>query len=98
MIVFFTDAIAGKENIYKENKLTKGELRRYIAPSGFTRNSIIALIKFYNAYENELESIRETMKISDKIEYPQMKLLDMGFWQLGYEAEKRKPQKSQNKA
>lgn len=85
---FFKEAIAGKENIYEENKKKKGELKLYIAPSKFGQDSMTKLVEFYERHNSELESIRKKKKIDD-IEYPQMKLLDMGFWQLGFDAELR---------
>ena len=85
---FFKEAIAGKENLYRDNDAIKGALKRYIAPSKFGKNSMTKLVEFYERHNSELESIRKKMKMAD-IEYPQMKLLDMGFWQLGFDAEQR---------
>ena len=65
-------------------------LKRYVAPSKFGKKSITDLASFYESHKSEMESERVKMKIADEIEYPQMKLLDMGFWQLGFEAEQRR--------
>lgn len=51
--------------------------------------SILRLGKFYEKYEKELEEKREDFKINinnENVEnkYPQMKVLDMGFWQIGF--------------
>ena len=73
-----TDSEYGEEGTYK------------IASGYFSKNSIKELYNFYDAHDDDLESIRKTMKIGENIEYPQMKLIDMGFWQLGFEAEERR--------
>ena len=52
----------------------------------FNERSILSLIDFYNANSKSFESARRTMHI-DGLAYPQMKLLDMGFWQIGKENE-----------
>ena len=57
--------------------------------------SILRLTEFYKKYEKELEEKRECFKINidnENVEnkYPQMKVLDMGFWQIGLEGEKEK--------
>ena len=51
--------------------------------------SILRLVEFYKRYEKELEEKREYFKINidnENVEnkYPQMKVLDMGFWQIGF--------------
>ena len=46
--------------------------------------SVRKLAKFYEAHNDRLEEARRGMQIDDLI-YPQMKLLDMGFWQIGFE-------------
>ncbi len=60
-------------------------VRRYeIASGSFSRNSILSLCKFYEENEIELEKVRAGMKLEcSGIEYPQMKLLDMAFWEIG---------------
>ena len=37
---------------------------------------------------NTLESLRKEFK-KWEVEYTQMKVLDMGFWQIGYDKDKR---------
>ena len=39
---------------------------------------------FYEEHNDRLEEARRGMRTDDLI-YPQMKLLDMGFWQIGFE-------------
>ncbi len=70
---FFIDAV-------KEYKVTTGN---------FNYNSILKLVDFYEANENNFEQIRNKLKVYDLL-YPQMKIIDMGFWQIGYEIDKEK--------
>lgn len=46
--------------------------------------SLKELAKLYVENETELENLRQTLH-KERFEYPQMKLLDMGFWQFGFE-------------
>lgn len=46
--------------------------------------SIIGLIEYYKNNSIELEEIREKISGARQLEYPQMKILDMAFWQLGF--------------
>ena len=39
---------------------------------------------FYEEHNDRLEEARRGMQCED-LTYPQMKLLDMGFWQIGYD-------------
>lgn len=50
----------------------------------YSRNSLLKLVDFYEAHNDRLEEARRGMRVGDLI-YPQMKLLDMGFWQIGFE-------------
>lgn len=47
-------------------------------------NSLKELAGFYADNEIQLEDLRQKLH-KEQFEYPQMKLLDMGFWQLGFE-------------
>ena len=61
-----------------------------IASGSFSRNSILSLCKFYEENEIELEKVRAGMKLEcSGIEYPQMKLLDIAFWEMGRDLEKK---------
>ena len=57
-----------------------------VATGIFNKESIEKLIDFYENNKEQFETQRKTMKI-ENLSYPQMKLLDMGFWQLGYNIE-----------
>ena len=50
----------------------------------YSRNSLLKLVDFYEEYNDRLEEARRGMRTED-LTYPQMKLLDMGFWQIGFE-------------
>lgn len=48
------------------------------------KDSLLELADFYEAHNDRLEEARRGMQC-DGLIYPQMKLLDMGFWQIGFE-------------
>ncbi len=52
------------------------------ATGGYSLRSILRLADFYETYAGKLEPVRNKMKICG-LPYPQMKLLDMGFWKIG---------------
>lgn len=63
----------------KKHKVTTGE---------YNLKSVLRLVDFYEAHNDRLEEARRGMQTED-LAYPQMKLLDMGFWQIGFEQEAR---------
>ena len=50
----------------------------------YSPKSVLKLVDFYEEHNDRLEEARRGMRTDDLI-YPQMKLLDMGFWQVGFE-------------
>ena len=50
----------------------------------YKKESLLELADFYEEHNDRLEEARRGMRVGDLI-YPQMKLLDMGFWQIGFE-------------
>ncbi len=52
--------------------------------NSYKEKSLRELAKFYEAHNDRLEEARRGMRTDDLI-YPQMKLLDMGLWQVGFE-------------
>ncbi len=50
----------------------------------YNEDSLRELADFYEAHNDRLEEARRGMRTED-LTYPQMKLLDMGFWQVGFE-------------
>ena len=51
----------------------------------YHEDSLLELAGIYEAHNDRLEEARRGMRTEDLV-YPQMKLLDMGFWQIGFEA------------
>jgi len=51
----------------------------------YSPESVRRLVDFYEEHNDRLEEARCGMQ-TDDLTYPQMKLLDMGFWQIGFEA------------
>lgn len=58
-----------------KHKVTTGE---------YSLRSVLTLAEFYEAHNDRVEEARRGMRTED-LTYPQMKLLDMGFWQIGFE-------------
>lgn len=65
----------------------KGIKNYNVAQGTYNEESIMQLVDFYGKNFEQLEFVRKEMKIVD-IAYPQMKVLDMGLWQLGFECDK----------
>ena len=49
----------------------------------FNRTSLIELSKFYEKNFKILEEVKNDLLIEESISYPQMKIIDMLFWQIG---------------
>ena len=60
-----------------------GVAKYKVTTQTFSPNSVLRLAAFYEAHDR-LEEARRGMQC-DGLIYPQMKLLDMGFWQIGFE-------------
>lgn len=58
-----------------------------VSTGSYSEKSIRKLCDFYKENNSKLEDARKKLSI-EGIPYPQMKMLDMGFWQIGYELEK----------
>ncbi len=60
-------------------------IKKYkVTTQEYSPESVRKLAKFYEAHNDRLEEARQGMRTEDLV-YPQMKLLDMGFWQIGFE-------------
>ena len=60
-------------------------IKKYkVTTQEYSPESVRKLAKFYEAHNDRLEEARRGMRTDDLI-YPQMKVLDMGFWQIGFE-------------
>ncbi|WP_118788757.1 hypothetical protein [Haemophilus haemolyticus] len=76
---FFVDAV-------KKNEVTTGN---------YNIASLQKLIKFYEEHQERLEELRSKFLIENEFNedkktllYPQMKVLDMGFWKIGFNLSK----------
>lgn len=54
-----------------------------------TVRSIMQLVSFYEKNADRLEPVREKMEV-EGMPYPQMKMIDMGFWQVGFDLDTSK--------
>ena len=60
-------------------------IKKYkVTTQEYSPKSVLKLVDFYEEHNDRLEEARRGMRVGDLI-YPQMKLLDMGFWQVGFE-------------
>ena len=62
----------------------KGVRHLGLKERNYNEDSLLELADFYEEHNDRLEEARRGMRTDDLI-YPQMKLLDMGFWQVGFE-------------
>lgn len=69
-----------------------GVKKEKVTTGTYNIRSIIGLADFYESNRASLEKARKKLTIGDLV-YPQMKMMDMGFWQIGFEEEKRKGKK-----
>lgn len=60
-----------------------------IATGNYNIKSVLQLVDFYEKNALKLEPIRKEMKVYD-LPYPQMKMQDMGFWQIGFDLDTNK--------
>ena len=51
--------------------------------------SLLKLVDFYENNKAQFEAMRKTLTV-EGLPYPQMKMLDMGFWQIGFELDSKK--------
>ena len=61
-----------------------GVAKYKVTTQEYSLESVRKLAKFYEAHNDRLEEARQGMRTGDLV-YPQMKLLDMGFWQIGWD-------------
>ena len=64
-----------------------GIKKQKVTTGNYNLKSIMKLVDFYEKNSVRLEPVREKMEV-DGMPYPQMKMLDMGFWQIGFESDK----------
>ena len=73
-----------------------GIKKQKVTTGNYNLKSIMKLVDFYEKNSVRLEPVREKMEV-DGMPYPQMKMLDMGFWQIGFEFDKVFPKKDKMK-
>lgn len=56
-----------------------------ITTRSLSKSSIHGLAEYYEENKTELENIRKVISEARELEYPQMKVLDMAFWQVGFD-------------
>ena len=66
----------------------KGVALEGVTTKTYNERSLNNLIEFYKNNFDQLEDYRKTLR-KGKLEYTQMKLLDMAFWQIGFTAPKQ---------
>ncbi len=66
-----------------------GVRNHHVTTGTFNINSILIIADFYEKNRIVLEQTRKEMKVED-LPYPQMKMLDMGFWQIGFDLDTNK--------
>ena len=54
-----------------------------VTTQNFNKESMAKLVEFYKENSKILDKALSSMKVNG-LNYPQMKLLDMGFWQIGF--------------
>lgn len=50
--------------------------------------SILQLVDFYEKNIEQLDSVQKNFIVADML-YPQIKILDMGFWQIGFDLDNK---------
>ena len=60
-----------------------------VVSGNFNKRSILELVDFYNKYYDDFETARKQMAVFG-MEYPQTKILDSCFWQIGFDLDDSK--------
>lgn len=66
-----------------------GIKNRKVATGIYNIKSVLQLVDFYEKNADRLDQVQQNMTVFD-LPYPQMKIIDMGFWQIGYDLDIRK--------
>ena len=71
-----------------DNYFVKAVRKLGVASGLFGKESVKKLISFYESNRLQFDAVRKSMRMpGTKLIYPQMKFLDMGFWQMGKQIE-----------
>ena len=60
-----------------------------ISTRNYNEKSLLKLVDFYEKNYESFETARKNMRVG-KRDYPQMKMLDMGFWKIGFDLDDNK--------
>ncbi len=60
-----------------------------VTTGNYNLQSLLGLVDFYEANYERFENTRKGLVVYN-LQYPQMKLLDMGFWQVGFDRDENK--------
>ncbi len=66
-----------------------GIKRQKVATGNYNTKSVLQLVDFYEKNADKLNQVQKSMKVYG-LPYPQMKIIDMGFWQIGYDFDTQK--------
>lgn len=66
-----------------------GVKKQKVTTGNYNLNSLLKLVDFYENNREKLEKARQSLTVYS-LPYPQMKLIDMGFWQIGFESDTKK--------
>ncbi|AFQ42448.1 hypothetical protein [Desulfosporosinus meridiei] len=65
-----------------------------VSSAQFSKRSFVGLLQFYEHYYDDFEAVR--LKISEHgVEYSPMKMIDMCFWQIGFDGDTQKVESEQ---
>ena len=66
-----------------------GIKNRKVATGNYNIKSLLQLVDFYEKNAVRFNQVQQKMTVFD-LPYPQMKIIDMGFWQIGYDLDMKK--------
>ncbi|WP_271767962.1 hypothetical protein [Aquimarina algiphila] len=66
-----------------------GAIKEGIVASTINKNSLIALFNFIKENKKELSDIQQQLLSKTNFYYPIMKIVDMYFWKIGYDLDKK---------
>jgi len=63
----------------------EGLRARGLSHSRLSKNKLLSVVEFYKLNKDDFDSVQQKIKLTSGIQYPTMKLVDMYFWQIGFE-------------
>jgi hypothetical protein len=55
-----------------------------------TEDNLKSIVDYYQRNKDEVDRVQEMIFRTSNIHYPTMKLIDMYFWEIGFQADKKK--------